>query len=167
MRYFFAAGILATAEFAAPYPIQCCARLSGAPNLIMRVFSRKHDCTRWDAANWQPSCAIAGFLRTNSGCQLNICLQARKHICKRARQSQTRCYPEASKDVEIWNRKRPRVEARKHDCVKARKHETVLNRLSAVGGVVCVLTSEHVSVLSCSRVRELACYKALGAGGAG
>jgi hypothetical protein len=41
MRYLFAAGILATAEFAA-----CCPRLSGAPNLIMRVFSRKHDCTR-------------------------------------------------------------------------------------------------------------------------
>ena len=48
MRYLFATGILATAEFAAPYPIQCCARLSGAPNLIMRVFSRKHVCTRSD-----------------------------------------------------------------------------------------------------------------------
>src|SRR5713226_3853639 len=82
MRYLFAAGILATAEFAAPYPIQCCARLSGAPNLIMRVFSRKHVCTRSEA-NWQPSCAIAGFLRTTRLRQVNMCLQARKHICKR------------------------------------------------------------------------------------
>ncbi len=132
----------------------------------MRVFSRKHVCTRSDGelAALLCDCRISPDHSAASG---NMCLQARKHICKRARQSQTRCYPEASKDVEIWNRKRPRVEARKHDCVKARKHETVLNRLSAVGGVVCVLTSEHVSVLSCSRVRELACYKALGAGGAG
>src|SRR6266851_3752757 len=166
MRYLFAAGILATAEFAAPYPIQCCAGWPARPNLIMRVFSRKHVCTRPDGelAALLCDCRISPDHSAASG---NMCLQARKHICKRASQSQTRCYPEASKDVEIWNRKRPRVEARKHDCVKARKHETVLNRLRAVGGVVCVLTSEHVSVLSCSRVRELACYKALGAGGAG
>jgi hypothetical protein len=63
-------------------------------------------------------------------------------------------YPEPN-DVNIWNQKRPRVEARKHDCVKARKHETVLSRLRAVGeDAFCVLTSKHVKraiVLACSR----------------
>ena len=74
---------------ALPYPML--RRLFGAPQLHTRVFSRKHDCTRCDAANWQPSCAIAGFLRTTRLRQANMCLQARKHICKRASQSQTRC----------------------------------------------------------------------------
>src|SRR5713226_7674380 len=102
MRYFFAAGILATAEFAAHYPIQCCARLSGAPNLIMRVFSRKHDCTRWDAANWQPSCAIAGFLRTNSGVSAKHMLASTQAHLQACQSDPVFTEP---KDVDIWNRK--------------------------------------------------------------
>ncbi len=89
MRYLFAAGILATAEFAAPYPIQCCAGCPARPNLIMRVFSRKHVCTRSDGelAALLCDCRISPDHSAASG---NRCLQARKHICKRASQSQTR-----------------------------------------------------------------------------
>src|SRR6266851_7714784 len=165
MRYLFAAGILATAEFAAPYPIQCCAGCPARPNLIMRVFSRKHVCTRSDGelAALLCDCRISPDYSAASG---NMCLQARKHICKRASQSQTRCYPEAPKDVNIWRRAvRGSKKARLRENAQARDRAKQI----ACGrrGSFCVLTSEHASVLSCSRVRVLACYKALGTGGAG
>ena len=158
MRYFFAAGILATAEFAAHYPIQCCARLSGAPNLIMRVFSRKHDCTRWDAANWQPSCAIAGFLRTNSGVSAKHMLastQAHLQACQSD--------PVFTLSPKTWTfgiGKRPRVGARKHACVKARKHETVLSRLRAVG-TRSFLRAHERTRKACCRARVFASLLAM------
>src|SRR6266852_4424091 len=86
MRYLFAAGILATAEFAVPYPIQCCAGCPARPNLIMRVFSRKHACTRAS----QTRCLSLGAQgRGTFGIGGEPCVEARKHDCVKTRKHET------------------------------------------------------------------------------